>query len=84
MLQLSAGACATGAGIGTGCDDHPTIDIDGVRIRIVQIETPAEKSHVRFLISIRRRSRASDYESGGRTFESFRARQIGLQHQLFV
>ena len=22
VLQLSAGACATGAGLGTGCDDH--------------------------------------------------------------
>jgi hypothetical protein len=33
--------------------DDDTIDI--VRIRIVQIDTPTE-SHVRFLISIRRRS----------------------------
>ena len=33
--------------------DGDTIDIDGVRIRIVQIDTPAE-SHVRFLISTRR------------------------------
>jgi endonuclease YncB( thermonuclease family) len=38
---------------GTVIIDGDTIDIDGVRIRIVQIDTPAE-SHVRFLISTRR------------------------------
>ena len=51
---LALALLVTGAG-GDVIIDGDTIDIDGVRIRIVQIDTPVE-SHVRFLISIRRRS----------------------------